>query len=323
MIVGERSTALVRLKNVRTLPNALSVVAISAPGFTVSEGPPLPQVLQPDQATSFRLTFRPTAPEESAGFLLVNNDTFPVRSTGLGAQLRLTYRVGSVDVPLSGGTIFFPQTAVGQKTRLTVTLRNQGTAPAPLVSIGIVDARRFYSIPALPALPLEIARDESLSFDIEFAPAAAGQATAQLLIDGSPIALSAFTEDIPALPSYRFTGAGGNQDPFTQPSIGLSLERPYPVDLRGVLTLTVVPDNFAIDPAVQFATGGREVAFRIPANTLNAIFANESQAIRLQTGTVSSQLVFTPAFATVSGVNLTPENPATLRLTVPARGRRC
>lgn len=317
--VGDRSSVLIRLTNVRSLPNSLTTLGLTNTAFTITEAPPVPLILQPNQTTAFRLNFRPTVAEESAGYLLVNSDTFPIRSTGLGAQLRLTYRVGTIDVPLTGTTIFFPQTAIGQTQNMTVTLRNEGTAPAPLVSIGVTDTRRFFTLTSPPSLPAEVGPGDSLSFGIRFAPTAPGQATGQLVVDGTAITLSGFVEDAPVLPTYRFTGASGNQDPFTQPAIGLALDRTYPTEIRGVLTLAVVPDNFAIDPAVQFATGGREVSFRIPANSLNAVFANESQTIRFQTGTVSTQLVFTPSFATSSGSNITPDNPTTLRITVPAR----
>jgi hypothetical protein len=317
--LGDRSSLLVRVTNNRALPASLTVVTVTNTSFVLSELPPLPLFLQPGDATTFRLSFRPTEADNIAAFLVVNNDTFPVRSTGLGAQLRLFYTIGGVEVPLSGNTIFFPPAAPREKQTALVRLENRGTSQAQIVTIGVTDPRRFFRLVNLPALPAVIAAGASTSFAVEFEPTAPGQATATLTIDNNVLNLSGFTEDVPALPGYRFTGASGTQEPFTQPAIGLSLNQSYPVEIRGTLELSVVAELFAIDPAVQFSTGGQSVPFRIPANSLDAIFPNGGTQIRLQTGTVAAQLVVTPTFSTANGLSLTPDNPAVLRLTVPSR----
>ncbi len=67
----------------------------------------------------------------------------------------------------------------------------------------------------------------------------------------------------------------------------------------------------------DLASGGRRVAFSIPAGQTSAIFQNNSPQIRLQTGTVAGNIALTPSFITVDGgVNLTPSNPQTLVLSV-------
>ena len=104
---------------------------------------------------------------------------------------------------------------------------------------------------------------------------------------------------------------------MTQPAVGLSLTRAYPVTLRGTLTMVVDSASFGADPAVQFSTGGRAVSFTIPAGETRAVFANGSTSIRLQTGTAAGRIVLTPSFVTDGGVVLTPERPAVLELAVP------
>jgi hypothetical protein len=106
-------------------------------------------------------------------------------------------------------------------------------------------------------------------------------------------------------------------EPFQQPAVGLELESSFPIPLTGTLTINVQPDGFSPDPAVQFATGGRTVSFTIAANMTTAVFANGSQNIRIQTGSVSGAIILTPSFATESGFNLTPDSVGTLRLAVP------
>jgi hypothetical protein len=68
---------------------------------------------------------------------------------------------------------------------------------------------------------------------------------------------------------------------------------------------------------VQFSSGGKQVTFTIPANTLDAVFPSGSTQIQFQTGTVASTILFTPSFA-ASGTDVTPSSPATLQVTVPS-----
>lgn len=60
------------------------------------------------------------------------------------------------------------------------------------------------------------------------------------------------------------------------------------------------------------------VNFTIPAGATKAVFPNGSNQIKYQTGSVSGTIVFTPAFGTEGGLDLTPDNPWTLRSTLPA-----
>src|SRR5208283_35909 len=121
------------------------------------------------------------------------------------------------------------------------------------------------------------------------------------------------------LPIYNFTGPSGNQQPFTQPAIGLTLGGAYSIGLQGTLTITFASSTFAADPVVQFSSGGTTVAFTIPANTLQAVFPGGSTTIQLQTGTVAGSIVIQPTFALANGFNVAPTSPATLQFTVPSQ----
>ena len=156
----------------------------------------------------------------------------------------------------------------------------------------------------------------SIAFDLRFAPSALGTSTATLRVDNQSFTLSGAGNAPPPLPEIRFDGATGAQEPLQQPAIGLTIASAYPLALNGTLTLTFNSDVFANDPAVQFATSGRTVNFTIPANTTRAIFANNLNQIRVQTGSVAGTILLTPAVSTDSGINLTPTTPPALALTV-------
>ena len=87
--------------------------------------------------------------------------------------------------------------------------------------------------------------------------------------------------------------------------------------MQGTLTLSAVPDGFNADPAIQFATGGKTVAFTVPANTTSAIFPSGGNSIRLQTGSTSGTISVIPSFQTSGGVTLKPANPIALQFSVP------
>jgi uncharacterized repeat protein (TIGR01451 family) len=84
--------------------------------------------------------------------------------------------------------------------------------------------------------------------------------------------------------------------PGQQNGLNLTVPIAFPVDVTGVLRISFSPDTTipADDPAIQFATGGREITFTIPANTVEARFGVNSQATLLgfQPGTVAGALTF-------------------------------
>ena len=81
-----------------------------------------------------------------------------------------------------------------------------------------------------------------------------------------------------------------------QAIVGLTLPSAFPFDVTGTLKLTFATNAAtpADDPAIQFVTGGREIAFTIPANSLEARFGIQSQtpSVAFQPGTVAGVLTF-------------------------------
>jgi uncharacterized repeat protein (TIGR01451 family) len=95
-------------------------------------------------------------------------------------------------------------------------------------------------------------------------------------------------------PNLQFTPSSPRAG--QQATMGITLPEPFPYDVTGAVTLTFVPDA-AIpfdDPAIQFETGGRQVTFVIPANTLEARFGSNAHSgpLVFQTGTVAGNFSF-------------------------------
>ena len=79
-----------------------------------------------------------------------------------------------------------------------------------------------------------------------------------------------------------------------QARLNASVNQSFPHVVTGTLKLTFSPNVVAAgdDAAIQFATGGREVAFTIPANSFVVQFPNTGGFINFQTGTVAGTLSF-------------------------------
>jgi len=316
--VGGKAQATVQFQNVESAAVLLNSIAVSGTGFSLSDIPFLPTTLEPQQTNTATITFSPPAAGPFTGRLQIGGDSFLLSGSGLGPLLQFSYSSGGSPFNITPpGPVVFPVTGVGSSATFMITITNGGTAQAQIGSIGVVDTTGTFSLSGVPTLPVQLAPNGSVTFNAIFTPHNSGQAATSLLIDNTTINLTGIGAVFSSAPPSSFTGASGTQQPFTQPAIGLTLSSPYSVDLQGTVTMVDTSLYFATDPAVQFSTGGRTVAFTIPANTLQAVFANGATLIRFQTGTVASIITFTPTFL-IGTTNVTPPNPPVLTVNVPA-----
>lgn len=317
--VGDSTTVLFRFRNDTTRDLSIPTIAFAGASYGLQDLPLLPVVVPPGQSQLFSIVFRPAAPGTQRGTLRVGSDVFFLTGEGIGPQLSYSYRspagVTSVQ-PL--GNVVFPGAQVGGSTTVDFIIRNSGSAPAPIISIGVVSSGTpEFSIEGLPALPAAIEPSGSIAFTIRFSPLNTTPATASLRVNNDAFPLAGFATNPQPLPSYTIDGPTSIQ-PLQQPAIGLTLASPYNTAITGTLTLTTESDTGLGDPSVQFSTGSRVVNFTIPAGATKAVFPSGSNQIKFQTGSVAGTIMFTPAFATEGGVNLTPKSPLTLRSTLPA-----
>ena len=249
---------------------------------------------------------------------------FGLSANALGSTVNYAFVINNVSNPVaSGGSVIFTPAAVGGSSRLRFTMTNTGTSAATVSSVGLAAPTTVFTLSGIPALPVNLAPNATAGFDIAFTPNALGTSTAVLRVDNQTFTLSGAGNAPPPLPEIRFDGATGTQDALQQPAVGLTIASAYPLALTGSLTMAFNSDVFSNDPAVQFATGGRTVAFTIPANSTRAVFPNNQNQIRIQSGSLAGSISLTPAITTTeSGINLTPTTPPSLTLTVAAAAPR-
>ncbi|RXH55864.1 EF hand domain/PKD domain protein [Granulicella sibirica] len=115
----------------------------------------------------------------------------------------------------------------------------------------------------------------------------------------------------PATPAITLTGPA-TTSPGSQPAVSFALTNPYPVPLTASFNLLFAPavTPAVDDPAIQFANGGRNFTFTVPANSVT------TPAIQLQAGTVAGTITV-PLTLTAQGVDVTPANLAPVTIVVP------
>jgi hypothetical protein len=300
---------------------SLRSILVTGAEFSPS-GTPLPgTTLGAGMNAQFSIVFTPAVPGNRTGTLQIDVSgtrfAFALSGVGIGPALSFSYQSGGVTTPIKNfDTLLFSPAAVGNSSTVRVTVTNGGTGPGTVTSIGVSNSPQF-ALANVPNLPATIDPGASISFDVSFGPNNTGIFSAQLKINALTFNLSGVGTAPPPLPDYTFESDTTTPDAFQQPAIGLKLSASYPLAIRGKLTLTFTSSAFAIDPTVQFSTGGKTVDFTIPANTTNAVFPNNDTQVHFQTGTVSGTIRVTPSFATETGYNLTPDAPTVLSSTIP------
>jgi hypothetical protein len=315
--VGQTSNVVVSVYNFGTGDGQISTIGVTGQGLSLTELPAVPFTLHPNGSQRFTLNFAPAQPGGVTGRLTVGSDTFTITGTGIGSRLIYTYTSAGSAVPVTdNGVVIFPPLAVGNTANLDFSVQNTGTSAATISSINLTAPSAVFTLSRLPALPINLEPGASITFLAGFVPNNTGSLTATLRVNNSSFTLSGNGTPPPALPGYQFQGPSGNQQPAQQPVFSLTLASPYPLALQGSLTLTFVSTVFTDDPAIQFASGGRTVSFKIPANSTQALFSGNAASLALQTGTTAGNIVITPAFAIQGGFDLTPSSPNVLSLTI-------
>ena len=321
--IGDRTSVSIRVRNTGNAPGQIASISILGQAFQLADLPILPLTLSPGSATIFTLTFAPVQAGRASGRLRIGSDIFEVAGIGIGPLLSFSSSNGSsVSNVAPGGTVIFSPVAVGSSNNLDFVIQNTGTTSAAISSITLTDPRSEFALQNLPPLPASIPAQGSLRIPIRFAPRTLGALSDVLRIDGNSFTLSGTGLQPPRLPDYTLSGPPSVLQPLDQPSVSLTLAETYPMTISGTLNLTFNSSVFAADPSVQFATGGTSVSFNIPAGTRNAVFSNNAASITFQAGTVAGQLTLSPTFSTGTSINLTPDSPKTLTMTVPALAPR-
>jgi len=317
-----KNSVTVQVTNTGNLDGVLANINVSGSDFQLANVPALPKTLGAANSTTglsssafFDIVFQPAKPGNSTGRLQVGNDVFSLTGTGLGFSISVSADVGTGPIQVQNkGTIAIPNTAVGAKRSVFISVANTGNQPATVSSFSAAGA--VFTTPNLPGLPIALAPGQTQRFELRFAPTATGQVTANLAINDQVFTLVGSGDPPLALPAVTITGIAAQTDPLQQPAPALQLAAPYSADLKGVLTLAFLSDSSVDDPSIEFANGSRTVNFTIPSGTTQAVFDQLGRAAPFQTGTISGTVLLSARF-TVGTVDITPDSAPSKSTAIP------
>jgi hypothetical protein len=281
--VGERLDTILRVRNTSQAVLTIRTLTLGGAGFTIFGQPSLPHVVAPGLNMDFTVRFAPGDYGSYSANLTVNGTSVLLSGSSTAAPV---LSAGGVRVP-SGSAIDLGLTERG--TSITKTFRLENTTSETVrIQAATVSGSHFRASRELP-LPLQLAPNSFVEFEVAFAPAASGVFQGALVIDGR---------------SYRLTGAA-NEPPFPKPAVVVDLPSPtsgqqgrvsveFGQPSRAIGSgkliiefhpaMTLAPD----DEAVRFIKGNRLTTFEVPEGA-SIPLANAT----FQTGTTAGTIVFT------------------------------
>jgi hypothetical protein len=209
----------------------ISAIAASGTGYSVA-GLTLPATLNPSASATLTATYSPAAAGSAAGSITIRSDasnatlTIPLGGTGAQAGLSIT-----------PATVNFGSVVDGQTKSQTFTLTNTGTASLTVAQLSVNGA--FYSVNGLNT-PLTIAAGASSSFNVLFAPTAAGNLAGSVTVSSnapnSPNAIGLTGTGVAAAVTLS---ANPTSVSFTSVNAGTSSSRNVTITNSGNTNITV------------------------------------------------------------------------------------
>lgn len=310
--------ATVIISNNGSLSGTLQGVSLSGTSVYELVNPPsFPSRLDPGRSLNLQLAFTPRNTDAYRGILTLDfgSTEREVNLLGTGGDL-FQYRIRSLspdgivvsDIEVqSGSTIRFGD----QAASLEIVGRNIRQGAALLPSLNVTGA---FEITDGPTVPASIGPQESFTITVEPRAVMVGELTGTVAVGDAYFDLEL---TVPELPTVQFSRSGGTVAASEEVPLALSLAAPFPVDLSGSLTLEFVPKDFEGDPSLQWATGGREVAFTIAAGSTGAVFGPDGQSVSFKPGPVDGEVVVTARIGVESwAIDLTPETVPEVRFDV-------
>jgi hypothetical protein len=184
---GSSSTQSLQLANTGNSSVTVTQVAASGAGISVG-GLAVPVTLAPSQSVALNVTFAPTTSGATSGSVTVTN------SGGTNAVAAVTGTQVQPGLSLTPTSASFGSVVTGNTNSQTVQIKNSGTANLTVSQATVTGAG--FSLNGL-ALPMTLTPGQGANFNVQYTPAAAGNASGAVsIISNAPnspaaVALSA------------------------------------------------------------------------------------------------------------------------------------
>ena len=267
--------------------------------------------IQAGQSATVQIQFAPQSAGAATGSLTIigNAANSPLTITLSGTGTPPT--TGTPTLTVSPSAAAFGNVTVGQNSAKTIQLANSGTA-ALTISTATLTGTGF-SMSGLTA-PMTISAGQSMSFSVQFAPAAAGSVNGSISIandaTGSPVAIAL---------TGTGTQAGISASPasasFGNVTIGASNSQPIMLTNAGNVALTI---SAATVSGTGFSITGAPTTIAVGGNaSFNAVFTPTTSgsvtgSLSLTSNAPGSPLVIPFTGTGVAASYLLGTNPASL-----------
>ena len=171
--LGTSSSQAINLSNTGNASLTITQASVAGGGFSAS-GFSVPFTIAAGGTASFKVAFAPTAAGAASGSVSIastaSNPTMAIALSGTGAQGQ---------VAATPSTVSFGNVVTGNSNSQPVKLSNTGNASLTITQANVTGAG--FSASGL-SMPLTIAAGASASFNVAFAPAAAGSVNGSMAI---------------------------------------------------------------------------------------------------------------------------------------------
>jgi Abnormal spindle-like microcephaly-assoc'd, ASPM-SPD-2-Hydin len=265
--VGSTATQSLAVKNGGGETVNISQAALTGTGFTFVGGG-LTGAIQAGQSATVQIQFAPQSAGAATGSLTIigNASNSPLTITLSGTGEATPPTTGTPTLTVSPSAAAFGNVTVGQNSAQTIQLANSGTAALTISSVTL--AGTGFSMSGLTA-PMTISAGQSMSFSVQFAPAAAGSVNGSISIandaTGSPVAIAL---------TGTGTQAGISASPasasFGNVTVGASNSQPIMLTNAGNVALTI---SAATVSGTGFSITGAPTTIAAGGNaSFNAVF---------------------------------------------------
>jgi hypothetical protein len=306
---GDALEIRLRVRNTGAAAGALQSVGVAGVGFSPGNLPPLPYTLAPGAAVDFTVRFAPAAGGSYSASLAVNGVSTILRGTAVpGAEVRVEDALSS-QLLRAGDTVDFGRVERGASATRRFQLLNR-TGGWLRITLVRLEGQAFQG-PSDPVAPVLLDNGQSVSFDVRFAPSAAGVAEGALEVDGRRFLLRGAGLDIP-LPRPLIRIEPEVTASARQATLRIEFAEPARTAGAGELRVEFrsAVAGVAADPAILFLPAASRFApFTAREGDTRARFG-ERDEITFQTGTTAGALVFTARLGDAADQAILPIAPA-------------
>ncbi len=183
--VNESASATIVIGNRGSGPGSVGVITATGAAFSLASLPNPPTTIDPNRDIRFTVKYAPTAIETSAGSVRIEfvdrAVTFNLTGSSTGAVFSYELLRESTATALPRGTtVAVPDVAVGEKSAVTIRVKNTGNADGRITAIGVQGTG--FTVTDAPFLPATLTPGATATVSVTFSPTTPGRFTGRLRI---------------------------------------------------------------------------------------------------------------------------------------------